>query len=155
MQTTTGPLTEPETAEEAVMLAMLSVGKRMRQRQPGEELELSGLAVLKTLLHQGPMRLSVLAAQLELDASTVSRHARHLEDRGLLERAGDPDDGRASRVALTASGRECLEKGAARRRAMIGRVLDGWSAEDREQLRVLLSRLYLDLSTPQHPQENA
>lgn len=137
------------------MLALTSVGRRMRQRFPGEQLDFSALFLLTNLLHRGPMRLSALAAQLELDASTVSRHARHLEDRGLLERTGDPDDGRASRVMLSEHGRTCLEEGAARRRALIGQVLDRWSDADREQLRMLLTRLHHDLVHPHEPQENA
>lgn len=141
--------TEPETAEEAVMLAMMSLGRRMRHRFPGDQVEFSALPVLVTLLHQGPMRLSTLAAELGLDASTVSRHARHLGDRGFLERTDDPDDGRANRVAVSAAGASCLEQGAAARRAMIAQVLDQWADADREQLRALLTRFHTDLaSTP-------
>ncbi len=156
--TTTGSLPEPATAEEAVMAAMVRVGKRLRHRVPGEEIDFATLPLLKTLHHNGPMRLSALAAALDLEASTVSRHARGLEDRGLLERTCDPDDGRASRVAVSAHGTECLEQGAARRRALIAEALADWSAEDRETLRVLLHRLAVDLTTHplhDHPQENS
>ncbi|HJR39302.1 MAG TPA: MarR family transcriptional regulator, partial [Nocardioidaceae bacterium] len=76
-------------------------------------------------------------------------HVTALERRGLLDRGDDPDDGRAHRVALSRRGRRCLEQGASRRRAMIARALDGWSLEDREQLRMLLTRLHLDLQA--HP----
>jgi DNA-binding MarR family transcriptional regulator len=98
------------------------------------------------------MRVSALAGALDLDASTVSRHAKGLEDRGLLERSDDPDDGRASRVGVSAHGAECLERGAATRRALIAEAMSGWSAEDRETLRVLLHRLALDLITEHHDQ---
>src|SRR3954463_8251829 len=100
MQTSSVALTEPiptpETAEDAVMSLMMALGRRLRQRQPGDAIDYSAFPLLKLLSHQGPMRLSALASVLGLDASTVSRHARQLEDRGLLERTGDPDDGRAS-----------------------------------------------------------
>jgi DNA-binding MarR family transcriptional regulator len=140
------------------MAAMVRVGKRLRHRIPGEEIDFATLPLLKTLRHCGPMRLSALAEALDLDASTVSRHARTLEDRGLLERTGDPDDGRASRVTVSAHGAECLERGAERRRALIAEALAGWSPEDRETLRVLLHRLSLDLSnhpSPDHTQETS
>ncbi len=143
-------LPEPATAEEAVMSAMVRVGKRLRHRIPGEQIDFASLPLLKTLHHYGPMRLSALAQALDLDASTVSRHARSLEDRGLLERTEDPADKRASRVAVSTYGAECLEQGAARRRALIADALADWSPEDRESLRVLLHRLALDLTNHPH-----
>lgn len=143
----TGALAEPASVEEAVMVTMMSLGRRMRQRQAGDEIDLSALFILKVLRGCGPMRLSALAATLELDASTVSRHVRHLEDRGLLERTSDPDDGRASMVAVTRRGTRCLQKHAAGRRALIGQLLEDWTDDDREQLRCLLARVNRDLTT--------
>ena len=145
---------EPATAEEAVMGLMMTLGRRMRQRLPGDEIEFSSLPLLKTLCHHGPMRLSTLAGELGLDASTVSRQARQLEDRGLLERTGDPDDGRASQVMVSGRGADCLEQSAHARRAMIADVLEQWSDKDRERFRELLTRLQNDLSTHTY-QENS
>lgn len=128
------------------MVAMVRVVKLMRHKHPGDEIDFSAMPLLKTLQHHGPMRVSALAGALDLDASTVSRHAKGLEDRGLLERTDDPDDGRASRVAVSPQGAACLEKGAAVRRAQIADAMADWPAEDRETLRVLLYRLSLDLT---------
>jgi DNA-binding MarR family transcriptional regulator len=140
---------EPTTAEEAVMVSMMALGRKMRQRHPGDQIDFSAIPMLKTLKHNGPMRLSALAGHLGLDASTVSRQARQFEGRGLLERTGDPEDGRASRVALSEHGARCLEEGADARRAMIASILDGWPSEDRERLRTLLTRFYTDLIASQ------
>ena len=140
----------PATAEEAVMVTMVRLGRRLRQRLPGEELEFAAIVLLKTLLQRGPLRLSALATALGVDASTVSRQVRQLEDKGLLERTSDPEDGRASRVGVSAEGRTRLEAGARRRRAIIGRLLADWPPEEREQLRVLLNRLMTQLD---HDQE--
>ena len=138
----------PATAEEAVMAATIRVGRRLRQHLPGDEVEFTSLALLKMVDHAGPIRLTALAAALDLDASTVSRQVRALEERGLIERTTDPDDGRASRLAVTDGGRRSLEDGARRRRELIGEVIADWSDEDRETLRVLLHRL-ADAFTPQ------
>lgn len=137
----------PASAEDAVMVALARLGRRMRQRLPGEELDFAAVVLMKTLHERGPQRLSTLACALELDASTVSRHARHLEDRGLLERTGDPDDGRASRVGLSTEGRTRLEAGMRRRRAVVAELLAPWPAEDRDLLRQLLTRLITDLDS--------
>jgi DNA-binding MarR family transcriptional regulator len=137
------------------MVTMMSLGRRLRNRFPDDQVDFSALPILKALWHGGPMRLSALAAALDLDASTVSRHVRHLEERGMLERTGDPDDGRASRVTLTEQGTGCMDQAVESRRAMIRELLDGWPAKDRERLRTLLTRLYTDLSTSTNPQENS
>jgi DNA-binding MarR family transcriptional regulator len=140
-----GPGPEPATAEEAVLMATIRVGRRMRQRLPGEDLDFSLIPLLKALAHRGELRLTDLAGVLDLDASTVSRHVRTLEERGLVARTTDPDDGRATRLALTDEGRERLEAGASRRRALIAELLEDWSPEDRETLRRLLTRLADDV----------
>ena len=80
----------PETVEDALMSLMMALGRRVRHRQPGDMVDFSAFPILKVLSHQGPTRLSALAHSLDLDASTVSRHARALEERGLLERTGAP-----------------------------------------------------------------
>ena len=88
---------------------------------------------------------------LDVDASTVSRQVRHLEDRGLLERTSDPDDGRASRIALSERGPDPARGGRAPSpRAFVAQLLETWPDEDREQLRLLLNRLLDELD---HHQE--
>jgi DNA-binding MarR family transcriptional regulator len=146
------PIPEPETAEDALMSLMMALGRRMRHRQPGDEIDYSAFPILKLLSHQGPMRLSALAQVLGLDASTVSRHARQLEDRGLLERTEDPDDGRASRVTVSERGNSCLASGFKARRQLVTSALDGWTDEERETLRLLLHRFVESLLTQHDPQ---
>ncbi len=145
------PVPEPETAEDALMSLMLAFGRQMRQRQPGDEMDYSAFPILKLLTHQGPMRLSAMAQVLGLDASTVSRHARQLEDHGLLERTDDPDDRRASRLTVSEHGNAALAKGFETRRRLIATALDGWTDEERETLRLLLHRLVQTLLP--HPEQ--
>ena len=159
MQTSSTALTEPipapETTEDALMSLMMALGRRVRQRQPGDMIDYAAFPLLKLLSHQGPMRLSGLASVLGLDASTVSRHARQLEDRGLIERTEDPDDGRASRVAISEAGKTCLAKGFATRRQLMTYALDGWTDDERDTLRELLHRLVQALLTQNEAQESS
>jgi DNA-binding MarR family transcriptional regulator len=143
----TGPIPAPETAEDALMSLMMALGRRIRQRQPGDAVDFAAFPILKLLSHQGPMRLSAVATVLGLDASTVSRHAKQLEDRGLLERTEDPDDGRASRVAVSEKGASVLSEGFAARRGLITAALEGWTDTERETLRDLLHRVSTALLT--------
>ena len=148
--TAAGHLPEPATLEDALMVASARVGRRLRQRLPGDDLDFSSLILLKTVAHLGPMRVSALAAELDLDASTVSRHVRSLEDRDLLERTADPDDGRASQVGVSVHGMATIGASAARRRELIGSLLADWSDADRESLRRLLHQLSLSLESKVH-----
>jgi len=151
----TEPIPTPDTAEDALMSLMMALGRRLRQRQPGDAVDYSAFPILKLLSHQGPMRLSSLAQVLGLDASTVSRHAKQLEDRGLLERTSDPDDGRASRVTVSELGHTCMRQGFEARRSMISDALDGFSEHERDTLRLLLHRLVETLMTPHDPDSHA
>jgi DNA-binding MarR family transcriptional regulator len=151
----TPPIPAPETAEDALMSLLMALGRQMRQRQPGDVVDYSAFPILKLLSHQGPLRVSALAHALGLDASTVSRHARQLEDRGLLERTDDPDDRRASQVALSELGGTCLAQAFESRRHVISNALDGWSDEERETLRVLLDRFVQSLAPRDNPEAPA
>src|SRR5262245_36842394 len=135
----------PATAEDAVMATLMVLGRRMRARLADDTVDFSVVPVLKTLKACGPLRLSALATALELDASTVSRHVKQLEDRGLLARTSDPDDGRASQIELSAAGAEVLQDHTVRRKALISAALEGFSDDDREALRTYLDRLNREL----------
>jgi DNA-binding MarR family transcriptional regulator len=141
---------EPASVEDALMAAMARIGKRLRQRTAGDDVDFPTFILLKTVAHLGPMRLSALAAELSLDASTVSRHVKSLEDAGLLERSTDPDDGRAFQVALSPEGTARIEAAGARRRELIGSLLADWNDQDREDMRRLLHQLTLSLETQEH-----
>jgi DNA-binding MarR family transcriptional regulator len=136
------------------MSLMMALGRRLRQRHPGDVIDYSAFPILKLLCHQGPSRLSAVAQVLGLDASTVSRHVKQLEDRGLLERTDDPDDRRASRVDVSDLGRSTLAEGFALRRQVISAALEEWSPEEREVLRGLVQRLVESLAAP-HDQAGA
>jgi DNA-binding MarR family transcriptional regulator len=144
----TSPYETPTTAEDAVLGTLMALGRRMRQRQPDDTLDFSLVPILKVLGACGPMRLSALADALELDASTVSRHVKQLEDRGHLGRTTDPEDGRASRIEVTEAGRAALCDHMDRRKRVVTTALSDWSASDRETLRTLLDRVNRRILTP-------
>lgn len=89
----------------------------------------------------GPRRACDLAGAEGLDPSTTSRRVSTLVERGLLQRAPDPEDGRAQRIELTSDGRSVLVEERRRRELLLGIALEDWSAEDRATLADLLGRL--------------
>ena len=120
------------------------LGRLLRKRQPGAA-DLGSWPILYTLQRYGDLRPSDLAGKLQLDASTVSRHVRQLEDGGLVERTEDPDDGRAALVRVTGAGEEALERGRQRRRDQIARVLAHWPRADVDAFATFATRFSEDL----------
>ena len=128
------------------MATILELGRRMRQRLPGDELDYSLLPVLRVLWEGGPARHTTLAERLMLDASTVSRKIRQLEERDLVAVSPDQQDGRARQVELLPAGLRALEQLLDRRRDVITEVLARWPETDRALLQSLLERFNSDLT---------
>jgi DNA-binding MarR family transcriptional regulator len=118
---------------------------RLVKRPQPAGIEPSLQYVLYTVNCAGPLRLSDLAAHVQLDVSTVSRHARALETSGYLQRTADPDDRRAAQLSVTRAGRQVLDDAFARRRAILDAALTDWPADDLHTLERLLNQLADDL----------
>ena len=113
----------------------------MRSAKHDDPVDRSAIIILARLDEHGALRLSDLAGDLCLDVSTMSRHARTLEERGYITREGDPDDGRAVRLTLAEPGRAVLAGAHENRRAWLEASLADWSDEERDQLTTMLTRL--------------
>ena len=105
------------------------------------DLDGAAYGLLALLQDTGPLRASDLVGRLGLDKSTVSRQVASLVDLGLVERAPDPDDGRAQVLSPSAEGSARLERIREARRARWEADMGGWSAEDVATLGELLGRL--------------
>jgi DNA-binding MarR family transcriptional regulator len=140
---------DPQSPEEAVIGLLMQAGRRLRTRHPLDQIDPSSLPLAKQLLAGDALRVSDLASCVELDTSTVSRQIKQLEDKGIVERTPDPEDGRASLVRLTEPGRETVIAGFRRRFDRIKAALEPWSDADRASLQTLLTRLAADLRDAQ------
>ncbi len=139
------PRSEPQTPEEAVIGLLMQAGRRLRTRNPDDQVDPSAFPLVKQLMATGGMRLSDLAAHVGLDASTVSRQIKQLEDKGIVERTPDPADGRASLIQLTTFGCTTMQAAFRRRFERIQAALAPWDERDKAQLQSLLTRLTADL----------
>ncbi|MEU6149852.1 MarR family transcriptional regulator [Actinosynnema sp. NPDC047251] len=90
----------------------------------------ASFVLLANLMHLGPARSSALAEAVFSDPSTVSRQVATLVKEGWVERRADPDDGRASVLAVTDAGRRLLEERRLMRNQSIARMLADWPEED-------------------------
>ena len=105
-----------------------------------QELDRSAYILLSRLRAQGPMTVGELSAALQLDMSTLQRQTAAALRLGLVERAADPAGGLARRISLSPEGKERLAAVRAKNVDSVGRVMDGWPAEDVESFAGLLRR---------------
>lgn len=97
--------------------------------------------LLFPLCRLGPLRQSALADLVHADPSTVSRHVTLLVEQGLVRRAADESDGRASNLVVTDAGRAQLDTLRAEREAYLGQVTAGWTDDELATFTALFQRL--------------
>lgn len=103
------------------------------------------LFLLIRLIKDGPTRAKDLAEATSADQSTISRQVAALVKAGLIERQADPDDGRASILVPTSSGRAKVDDHFANRGRALEPLLADWSQAEREQFVELLRRFNVNL----------
>ena len=100
--------------------------------------EFASLHLLRTT---GPLRVIDVGDLLQMDKSTTSRVIRGLLDRGLVDRAPHPTDGRAFLVALSEAGRALIAEAVTAAGFTLATVLTSWDAVSRATLLDGLLRL--------------
>ena len=109
-------------------------------RELHPDLDGAAYGLLALLADAGPLRAGDLVARLGLDKSTVSRQVASLVALGLVDRAPDPDDGRAQVLTPSAEGAARLARIRKARRARWAADLAGWPTDDVAMLAELLGR---------------
>ena len=110
-------------------LAIARTARRLRQ-EAGTDLGPSQLASLATIERHGPLAPSELAQRERIKRPTATRILGHLERAGLVERARDPEDGRASILSISGEGRALLRRLRARKTAYLAQHLRDLPPED-------------------------
>jgi DNA-binding MarR family transcriptional regulator len=131
-----------EVEEQLSMLAR-TVRASIRQTAAAIDPALSpfGLKILRALARSGPIHSSSVAEFLEVDRSIVSRHAKQLEELGLIELRPDPSDGRCRFLEATDTALVRLEENGAANDSMLHHHLESWSNDDLLQFAGYLRRL--------------
>jgi DNA-binding MarR family transcriptional regulator len=83
------------------------LGWRMSSEIPSD-LSRTAASTLRRLMENGPQRITALALGEPVAQPTMSVIVKRLGQRGLIERAPDPGDARATLVAITPAGVETL-----------------------------------------------
>ena len=95
-------------------------------------------SILVPLFEEDGLRMGELAARARLSKQTMTTMVRLLERDGLVERRGDPNDGRASLVFVTERARGFRPAAAATLAELDRLVVEMLSARGRDELRAAL-----------------
>jgi DNA-binding MarR family transcriptional regulator len=119
--------------------------RKMKQTRAGSELSMPETAVLSRLDRNGPATSSDLARLDRISPQSMGATVAALEERGLVARTRDPEDGRRIVLSITEQGRQVVRDRRDERTEKIAIALGaGFTEAERAQLRAvapLLERL--------------
>src|SRR6195952_4462403 len=125
-----------------VLSSLFSVLRRGdANRGTAGDLTLAQLSILLTLLDQGPIRMTELAAHERVRTPTTTVAIRRLEKLGLVKRSRDPSDLRAVLVDVTPRGLVQHREATATRRAALAALLSKLRDDERQTLAAALAPL--------------
>lgn len=114
----------------------------------GVELRFSQVLALKHLNRLGSMSAGELARSLGHDGGAMTRLLDQLEDKGYLRRKPDPQDRRALRIELTASGKALCRRFAGCSERVLDAAQHSLSKDERHHLIDYLQRVLVTLRQP-------
>lgn len=124
--------------EEVAGALQVSIGlllRRLRQVQADGDLTLSELAALARLDRGGAATAAALAKAEGIRPQSMGATLAALQERGLVERRADPEDGRRVLISLTAAGSALLRSRRSGRTELLARGLaDGFTPDELAQL---------------------
>jgi DNA-binding MarR family transcriptional regulator len=120
----------------------LAVGRINRRARPSAgDLSQGLVSALSTIVRKGPLRPSDLARIEVAAAPTMTRLIADLESRGLVERAPDPADGRATVIESTPAGVQAVEDARRLRSELMRTLLEGCTDDEVEAIAAALPAL--------------
>jgi DNA-binding MarR family transcriptional regulator len=144
---------EPELSEEDELAARLRlvIGRLHRRfsRRAVGGLTPSQLSVLVTVEQHGPLRLGDLAAREVITPPTVTRLVASLQDRALVNRVTDPEDGRAALIEMSKTGTALLEEIRRERTAFIAQRLGRLEASQQARVASAVALLEQLIDVPE------
>lgn len=131
---------ESDALTDAVLgLSRALVGIALRSvHEESPDLTLVQFRALATLNDHPRLRVSDLAALLDVNSSTATRMATRLQRKNLITATADETDRRATRLAITPSGRAVVTSVTARRQAVISKIAKRIPVDQRDTMVVAM-----------------
>jgi DNA-binding MarR family transcriptional regulator len=124
------------SAEETAAVLLTAIGKlyrRIRQTKVLGDLSLPESSALSQLRH-GPATSAQLAKAEHISPQSMGATLGTLEQKGLVARSPDPDDGRRVILSLTPAGADTVNAKRSRRTQQLTGALEHFSPAQRRQL---------------------
>jgi DNA-binding MarR family transcriptional regulator len=131
---------QPDSLVDALSQTAFATMAVLNKVSAENDLSLTQLRVL-AILRDRRLRMTALADYLGLEKSTLSGLVDRAEQRGLLARAPDAEDGRAVDVFLTREGAALAAQGATDIRQSLSPLTDTLTPAERRRLQALLERM--------------
>ncbi|MGH7691255.1 MAG: MarR family winged helix-turn-helix transcriptional regulator [Candidatus Dormibacteria bacterium] len=132
MPSQSSPRPVPPATPLRILIGRLS--RRLRQTAAGADLTPTQLAVLATVVRDGPLGIAPLAQREGVNPTMLSRIVGKLCDRGLVARRVDPQDARAATVIATERGRRLQRRIGDERSDLLSRRLQALPSRQRQLL---------------------
>jgi DNA-binding MarR family transcriptional regulator len=132
---------EEQSLSDAFWAVARTLRHRTRETLSPWDITPSQSRALDVLVRHGESRLSVLAEHLRIAPRSATEVVDDLQERGLVERRPDPDDRRATLVALTDAGAGTTAAIRSARQAEAERFFGALSDTDRADLGRILQSL--------------
>lgn len=128
-------------------IAVMRLARRLRTERATDAMTPSQLAVLATLMREGPMSTGALAGVERVQPPSMTRILNALLAAGMVTRNAHPDDRRLALFGVTDKARALVRADRQRRDQWLSQRLAGLSQSERETLDAaipILDRLALD-----------
>lgn len=116
-------------------------------------LDPSAIQVLEYLAVSGPARPQSMAQDLDMLASSITRHVQNLEHAGYVTLASDPVDRRSRLVSLTEQGQAEIARLTQMGLAMFTALVSDWQPEEIQLFATLLERMASRMAGPHLSQQ--
>ncbi len=137
-----GDAADARLLTEAVTRLRRALRASIRTDYPWETLPMAQVELLQALAERSPVRIGDLASRQRLATSTVSGLVGQMITAGLVARAVDPEDRRASAVTLTEAGHAQLTAWAQAHERRLDAALSALDRADRDVVRAALPALF-------------
>jgi MarR family 2-MHQ and catechol resistance regulon transcriptional repressor len=126
-----------------LMKAHRSVQRHAAASIASLDLCLSDFVVLEMLLHKGPMKINDIGRKVDLTSGSITSAVDRLQERGLVSREINREDGRSRIVELTSKGRTLIHAAFAAHTTRMERAAGALNLQERTDLVALLKKLGL------------
>lgn len=130
----------PDDVLEVAAALRMSIGmlyRKLKQARPGGDIPIPEVAALSRLDRGGPASSSDLARLDGISPQSMGATIATLEERGLVARERDPEDGRRIVLSITETGRQVVRDRRGARTELIARALSGFTPAELDQLKAV------------------